>query len=321
MNVLDLMNSVELYFDKINQNKQAMLMIIIIGSIFAVYVSNGITKFTLNLFNSVIFKFILFVFISFVSNKNPSIGILLAIITFTILQIVTNYNLNSHEGFKHSGMKPVFNDYEDYLQNPLLTQNKLNPITSNLDLKLENPDTIYKNMIKKGRVLLDDSIEINKDLEVRPDIREREISKITKRDGLNLVESGLNRLQISDQGEYNMNNNNINKFIKYDKLVQNYVNNPQIMSAFNELKYNFNKLQTNAMTEDDFNNYLNKVYDSEIELLELIYKSKKDNLSIEKQNEINNIFSNIKNIKVDKNIKDKPVYLLDNIKTIVEYLS
>ena len=182
-------------------------------------------------------------------------------------------------------------------------------------------------MIKKGRVLLDDSIDINEDIKKRPDFREKQIYDITKRDGMNLVESGLNRLQVSNDGEYKINNNENNennKFVKFDKLIQNYINDPQIMSAFNELKYIFNKLQSSTLNEKDvinFDEQLYNVYESELQLLELIYKTKKNNMSTSIQNEINAILKNIKNIKFDKNIIDKYPLLLKNIKILVEYLS
>ena len=70
-------------------------------------------------------------------------------------------------------------------------------------------------MIKNGKVLVDDSYDLEQDLNKRFDIREQEIAAITKKNGINLINSGLNRLQKSDYGEYNIVNNNEkqNKFI------------------------------------------------------------------------------------------------------------
>lgn len=318
MNIIEDANK---FFKSLRDDKNTMMFLIISISVITVWFKPP--KLVYDLFDNKIFKFFIFVIISFISNENPALAVLLLIYVLTVLQVITYSNLSKHEEFKHTSMKTNF---EDYLNNPLLTQDNLNPITSNLNLKVENPDQVYKNMIKKGRVLLNDSIEINDDLEKRPDSREQQIYEITKRDGINLVESGLNRLQVSNQGEYNLNKNNNtnNKFVKYNNLLKNYMNDPQIMSAFNELKYNFNKLQSDTLSKnntDNFNEQLSNVYESEIQLLELIYKNKKDNIIVENQNEINNIFNNIKNIKVNKNIMDKYPILLENIKILVEYLS
>jgi hypothetical protein len=135
-------------------------------------------------------------------------------------------------------------------------------------------------------------MEMNDDFfDKRGDFREKEIYEVTKRDGINLIESGLNRLQVSDQGEYKINKNiNNNKFVKYDNLLKNYMNDPQIMSAFNELKYSFNKLQSDTLSKNNTNNFneqLDNVYESEVQLLELIYKNKKNDISVENQTEIN----------------------------------
>jgi hypothetical protein len=318
---MDFLDNLDKYFKNLRDNKKSMIFIIFLLSILTVNITS-ITKGIFDLFNNQIFKLIVFCFISYIANDNPSLAIMLTILVFTILQIVTYNNLISNEEFKHSNNMNF--DFEDYLSKPLLKQDKLSPITSNLNLKLENPDEIYKNMIKKGRVLLDDSISINKDLINRQDVREKQIVNVTTRDGLNLIESGLNRLQVSNQGEYNINNTSNNKFIKYNNLIKNYVNDPQIMSAFNELKYSFNKLQSSTLKDEDINNFdeqLLNIYENELLLLELIYKNKKDNISIENQNKVNIILSNIKTIKLDTKIVDKYPLLLENIKSLVEYLS
>jgi len=295
-----------------------MIIIIMIISFLTVYLNEGISKPIFEIFNNPLFKFIIFCLISFIATNNPALGVILAIFVLTILQIITYNNLKSYEGFRQNTIK---SNYEDYLNKPLLSLNKLDPTLNNLNLKVESLDDYYKNMIKKGRILVDDSNEINKDLEKIPDIREQQIANNTKRDGLNLIQSGLNRLQNADDGKYNNSNNNNNKFVKYDKIVENYINNPQIMSAFNELKYSFNKLQSSVLSKTEFDKQLNSVYNSEIQLLELIYNDKKNNLTSEKKTEINNILTNINKTKTDKNIIDKNPILLNYIKNFVEHLS
>ena len=136
-----------------------------------------------------------------------------------------------------------------------------------------------------------------------------------------VIQSGLNRLQVSDQGEYNTNNKKKNKFVKYNKLVENYIHNPQIMSAFNELKSSFEKLQSITNNKGDFKRYIEQVYKNEIYLLELIYKNKKETLSDKKQNKINTIISQIKQLISQTQNEQKNNYLLSSIKDLVIHLT
>jgi hypothetical protein len=324
MSIENMLNSFDNFFQKINDNKIVTILIIIIVTLYTSSNIDTLSDDTIDLFDNQIFKFVLFILISLISSKSPSIGITLAMAVLVTLQIITNLKIRSDTKFENFvPFDPTKIDLsrDTYLNNPLSMQNNLNLSQKKLNLKLESPDDHYKKMIKQGRVLLDDSNEINKELASRYDYREENISDITKRDGMVLIQSGLNRLQVSDQGEYNTNNKKKNKFVKYNKLVENYIHNPQIMSAFNELKSSFEKLQSITNNKGDFKRYIEQVYKNEIYLLELIYKNKKETLSDEKQNKINTIISQIKQLISQTQNEQKNNYLLSSIKDLVTHLT
>jgi hypothetical protein len=324
MSIENMFNSFDYFFQKINDNKIVTILIIIIVTLYTSSNIDTLSDDTIDLFDNQIFKFVLFILISLISSKSPSIGITLAMAVLVTLQIITNLKIRSDTKFENFvPFDPTKIDLsrDTYLNNPLSMQNNLNLSQKKLNLKLESPDDHYKKMIKQGRVLLDDSNEINKELASRYDYREENISDITKRDGMVLIQSGLNRLQVSDQGEYNTNNKKKNKFVKYNKLVENYIHNPQIMSAFNELKSSFEKLQSITNNKGDFKRYIEQVYKNEIYLLELIYKNKKETLSDEKQNKINTIISQIKQLISQTQNEQKNNYLLSSIKDLVTHLT
>ena len=324
MSIENILNSFDNFFEKINNNKIVMILIIVLVTLYTSSNIHTLSDDTIDLFDNQIFKFVLFILISLISSKSPSIGITLAMAILVTLQVITNLKIRKDaklENFVPFDPTKADMSRDSYLNNPLSMQNNLNLSQKKLNLKLETPDDHYKKMIKQGRVLLDDSNEINKELASRHDYREENISDITKRDGMVLIQSGLNRLQVSDQGEYNINNKKKNKFVKYNKLVENYVHNPQIMSAFNELKSSFEKLQSITNNKGDFKRYIEQVYKNEIYLLELIYKNKKENLTIEKQNKINTIISQIKQLISQTLNEQKNNYLLSSIKDLVTQLT
>merc|ERR1712196_366686 len=100
---------------------------------------------------------------------------------------------------------------------------------------------IYNKMIDKGRGLLDDSLELDKDYENYNDNRELRLSEITKRNGLELVKSGLNRLQKADDGKINLNKNNV-KYVKFNKFLEENKDDPLIMTLYHKLQKNYNIL-------------------------------------------------------------------------------
>ena len=327
---MSLIESCNKFLKDLNQNNIAMILIVIVLSFYASFVVNSIGNITINLFSNSFFKFIIFCIIAYISFNNFTLGIILAICVLVTLQVILNINMTNYSENFSQNVSPYDNLSENYLRNPLELENSLDPSLLNLNLNLENPTTIYNNMIKKGKILLDDSLELEKEMEKGSDIREKHIYDITKRDGNVLVQSGLNRLQVCNDGEYNLDGNNYKsgpiKFVKFDKLIGNYMNDPLVYSTFNQLQNNFEQLQNSVPNKDNFNFQLEIVYKNEIDLLYQIYKIKKNLLNKEKITKIDNIIKKINHHNINekhknKNITNNNKLLFLHINELVELLS
>lgn len=326
MNIItELLKPVDNLFIYLNNNKIILLLILILLGLYTTKFNEYIVENTSYLFDNNLFRFIVFVIITYIAGSSPAIGVSLAIIMLVSMQIVTSLKFKKDLSTeKFSQMNPVDTNYlnEEYLTSPLEMQKDLSP-SIGLDLKLVTPTDYYMEMIKKGKILLDDSYDLEQDLSKRNDIREKQIASIAKRNGTELVDSGINRLQKADQGEYNINTNintdinnksKSNKFIKYSKLLENISNNPSIIASYNELLYNYNKLISSSLDEESFNIQLDKVYLSELELLETIYKIKKNKMSDDKQKNIDDELNKIKQLRDDKK------NWIDNLGSLIKLL-
>ena len=302
MNINEFLKPVDNLFTSVNENKGTLLIILVLLGIYITQFNEYIVQNTAYLFDNNLFRFICFIIITYIGSSSPAIGISLAIIMLVSMQLITSLKLKKDiQTEKFSQMNPVDISYlnDEYLTNPLEMQKDLSPPTG-LDLRLTTPTDYYMQMIRKGKVLLDDSYDLEQDLSKRYDIREQQIASITKRNGTELVDSGINRLQKANQGEYNLDglkNLKTNKFIKYSKLLENMSNNPSIIASYNELLHNYNKLVASQLNEKNFNIQLNKVYTSELELLETIYRVKKNKITEDKQKLIDKEFNRIKQLK------------------------
>lgn len=318
MDINDILKPLDDLLKSIDSNKNLLLLVLILLGIYFTYVSNfNILENSIYLFDNDIFKFVIFMIITYISSSNPAIGIALALIIFVSLQIITYSKLKKEldddindiiseteneevEKEKFSSMAPVDVAYlnNEYLVNPLEKINQLAP-PINFNLKPITPKELSYQMINKGKNLLNDSFDLEQDLKTRYDTREKQITFETQRDGTELVDSGINRLQMANQGEYN-GFNKLNKFTKYSKLMNktNKINlsNPLIKALYNELIYNYELLTNKNLTPIEFELQLEKTYHSELDLLETIYKINKLSYSKEKQELINKLIFDTKNL-------------------------
>lgn len=360
----------------IDKNKNLLILLLILLGIYFTYYNNNLVKNYIYLFDNEIFKFIMFIIITYASSSSPAIGIALALIMFVSLQIITYIKLKKEldddidsiledsdevNKEKFSSMEPVDNLYldDDYLSNPYKKINELAP-PINFNLELTSPKELSYQMINKGKSLLNDSYDLEQDILSRYDSREKQIAFETKRNGNELLKSGINRLQMANQGEYTnksinldkelnktkknntynkkyiTKNNTINKkniiskndkFIKYDELIKKTNKNKSLdllnlsdisvsllSACYNELIYNYNLLTKKQLNNKAFDLQLNKVYKSELDLLEIIYKINKSTYSNDKQKIINEMILYIKNLSSEEKInlsnKLEQLYLL-----------
>jgi hypothetical protein len=305
------------YFHKLQDDKLVMFILIILLSSYASLWVKTLQPYTLDIFSNKYFKFIIFVLITYIASGNPALGVILAIAVLVTLQTIT-YTAMGNQSEKFSPAN--FNNGDEYLTNPLLKQKDLTKMGNNLNLKLQTPNDVYENMIKQGRILLDDSMDLKNDLKTRFDTREQSIANITERDGKVLVQSGINRLQSSNNGEYNsLSDNNSSKlsemlgddnlsvnkrssYIKYDRFIDNYSDNELVMNLFNLLKSKYNEITMNkSLSQNDFDTKLQEIYDTEFDLLVAIAEAKSTKLKDSDNEKFHKKIEYIKDLRSNKN--------------------
>lgn len=299
----------------LNENKNILLFALALLGIYLVHFNESITNKAIELYSNDIFKLIIFVIITYVSGSSPAIGISLAIIMLISFQIITNKKLkqdlekNLLEPEKSLEKFNIFSEISPsdttYLSNEFLTNplEKVSKYEKSFDFKLITPKDISIQMMNEGKLMLDNSNQMMNDLKTRFDSREQEIAKITMKTGTDLIESGLNRIQQSDMGEYNTNPI---KFIKYDNLFDensnvsnssdniNWIEN---IAEYNELinkwknslkptNSTFKSIQSiNSLQQDEKNieKNIKKININQFELLKKFYTNKKNKFPMEKQ--------------------------------------
>jgi len=309
------------YLHKLKDNKLIMFILIALLSLYTTLWINKLKPYTIEIFSNKYFKFLILILVTYIASENTALGVILAIAILATLQSITMVTIET-EKFSPSDI----NYTNEYLDKPLLKQKDLTKIGTNLNLKVQTPDELYKNMIKQGKILLDDSLELKNDLKIRYDKREENIANITERDGKVLVQSAINRLQKSNNGEYDKyNKNNLwsnnksenlsnianeekntpnkkSSYINYDKFLANYADNELIMDLFNLLKNKYNEIVINkSLSSNDFETKIQEIYETEFDLLVAIA-----DIKIQKMKDIDSekIYKKIELIKELKKNKD-----------------
>ena len=292
---------------KVNENKHIIIGLVILLVFYISYLSY-LSDDLINIFNHPIIKLIIFGLIFYISIDNLVVGIILTIIILVSVQVISNVKIkneiNSELKLENFYSVNGFDQTDNYKSNPLLKLNQLSTITNNLNLEYETPEQFYKNMINDGKNLLNNTYGMQKDLKKRYDSREDEIIKSSNHHANMLIQSGINRLQQANQGEYNMpsySNNKLEKYIKYNNIEDNYLNNSEIIELFDKLKNNYKKLENPVLNQVQFEEQLNEYYENKLDLIEKIFEYKKDSLDKDKVNQINEILDDIKQNKKDKN--------------------
>jgi hypothetical protein len=298
----DLVNSdtdvvINNYISSVNDDKILLLTLTTALAVYSGFFADSVAAYdahTLNIFSNPFFQVAVFVIILHIIPLSPALGFALGIAILVTLQAVRDIKVKTlMEGFNLSNQvapmdkSNMNNQHEVYLSNPVAKASANVPTTN---LKLVPIDVKYDNMIQSGKNLLENSQNMKNELKKRPDDREEKIADMIENKGKRMINSGINRLESSDDGVINKINSK-SKFIKYDKSLA--TNNHGILSKYDELQTNFDKLPT-IKNNTEFEQQLNKTQKNELELLELIYKNKKDSFSKKKQEQINERIDNIK---------------------------
>ena len=237
----------------IQEKDQRIIFIIssfIIGLFLGSYYSYAI-------FNSIYFKILLFLFIVWVMSIDILLSAIMVIIILVVYQLILKASIN--EGFV-----PYDTDVEEYLKKPLLKNDELEQLGDNINFTLITPKMNSELLVKDGKKLLNISNELDNDLKIRYDTREREIMEETMLIGSRMIKSGINGLESANNGEYygdflqeDIKNQNIiynNKNNMYNKEYNNIMQNNEI------IKNEFIKLSQNkTISKEDFDKEFQKI--------------------------------------------------------------
>lgn len=222
--------------NKIKENKVVITLFIILISIYSSAYVNNLPSNILDIVDTPVMKFIIFVTISYLAMDNPTIGIILTMLVLVTLQVASNMKIK----------RDIYTD----LQIEHFT---------NMDFNLESESKQEQNL---------------------------------------------------DYLDY-LKKKNIIKALSINKLINEYIKYPDIILSYEKFKINYSKLQLNNLTQEQY--YINLIdfYQSKLELLEKIFKYKKDTMDENKVLQIENLINETKN--KDKNDKKSWFEKLDVI--------
>ena len=238
-------------------------------------------------YESKLFKLAIFLLLIYVSAINIVAGIILALVVLVLSQNIISYNImNETENF------------EQYLNNPLIKDKDLERLGKSMDLKLETPNEKYIKMMQDGKKMVDKSYVLYNDAIKNNDDNLKNIANDTYVKGSTLIQSGINQTQ---ENSNQLENNKIHHVV-YENLLHNYTDNKQVMDSYKNLIDEYSENQ-NIVYENynDFETKLNHLYKKQFNLLKEINndnKTKKNKTNINTQiNKINSLIDDKKNNK------------------------
>lgn len=237
--------------DNINSNKFVLTIVLFLLGIYAVSYNEYISTKAIDLFSNDGFRLIIFLITTYVASTSPALGISLAIIMLSSMQIISNIKLKKDlKNMENFDPVPNSDDSYEYLSKPLETDDNKEPaLFWNTQNYLTHPNDLYLLMIKKGKDLLDESHDLEQDLTNRYDKREKMIMETTKNTGTDLVTSGMNRLYkpYKKANHDSQKNNDIGTFGDID------------MESYEKLKSNYELLIKHKDDDDKFTEILQEI--------------------------------------------------------------
>lgn len=298
---------VDNYVTGINNDKFVLFTIVTLLSIYSATCTNSFALYAHDFLSSPFFQIGVFIIICYITPLSPALGMCLALAILVTLQAVRDVKIKTM--LDNFGLMDPFNmnnQHESYLTNPLQKATTNVPTT---DLRLVSLESKYDNMIKEGRNLLEDSNELKNDLQKRPDEREQKIADVSEIVAKTMIQSGINRLSGNDDGQIETDSKP-GKFVKYDKSMA--TNNHEILSKYNELQHNFDNLK-DIQNNKEFEEQFNKAQKDRLELIQLIYRNKKETLSKKKQEKVNAMLDNINNPHSKEDLKEEDLKELERL--------
>ena len=208
------------------QKKDSCIIILIFVFIIGLFLG---TTYSYKFFDNIYFKILLFLFIVWTSTIDILLSAFIAIIILVIYQLILKVSIN--EGFV-----PYIENDNEYLEKPLLKNNQLEKLGDNIDFTLITPKMNNIKLVEEGKKLLEKANDLENDLKIRYDSREKNIMEDTYIMGSRMIKSGMNNLVQSDGGEY------------YGDILQKDIDSPNITyisNKNNESDMNYDNITLN----------------------------------------------------------------------------
>jgi len=329
MEILEIINNMLI---ELKNNKIVLFSIIFLIALYTALLNKKLSPYVRDLFSNKLFKLVIFITISYVASENIALSIILLILTLVILQLVTYQDI-----LEEINRKEKFEFNSEYLENPVLKENELRTIgfekSKIFDVRV--PIEENKEIIEEGKRKLEDSYSIVEDQIKRYDTREQNIINNNNFEALKMIQNGLNRSYVSNDGEYNniekekldmkikkiniMENNGYIKYMKiidFDNKYYGILNN-----LYNELSKNYNKLLkriNSDISEKDFWDEFYRYKLEEYKLVKYVITLKMNNKIYSKE-ETEDIRRVIEEIEQVININNRSVFyeLLNNLVKLI----
>jgi hypothetical protein len=265
--------------DSIDKYKFQIIIGIVFATIFVGYQINKMDENSIQLFDNLIFKVIMFGIVTFLFSENTTIAVFLAIALLVIYQLVSNrkfiIELVKEEYTPINGF--FYNSNEQNKQNVSCEIN-LNPITL---------QSVYHNMILEG-------------------IEKIKAGEIVE--GKRLVSSGVNRLQQANQGQLSSFEKLLNysalSYVNTQKIIDLYVRfkkHPDVTASWKSIEDILYKLNNTNLDYQSYNKLLKELYSKQLEFLEIVLRYNVKNMTPNKVQESQNIVNNLKKTDKKKN--------------------
>ena len=281
-------------YDVMN-DKNLQILIIVVGIIFiSLYLNIG-KNITNTLLQYNLIKLLLFIMLMYVASKNISLAVILTIMIFISLQLVIEEHFTTN--------------YHNIGRQPHLKQNRN---AQHYDMKLSHPSAINKHEIQKGKNIMLDGINMKKDRHLTD--RDHHISNHLINRGKIHAHNYSNRYNNIYNDGYYVNSYIIPDFIEYGVVYDKYLNDIEIMDLLNKIIALFEELQKESVDTTNFNTKLDNIYKHQLDLVDLIFSKKTNELSEEQKMYIKNKLEHIHS-KLNK----KESYI-DELKEVIQIL-
>ena len=306
----ELINSYDEFFDKIYNNKSLTLLIVII---LALYISmQGVSSahYASKLLSNIWVKILLFIFISYTASANPVLAIMLTIVLLITLQNIAEKKLRSEiKKLEHfdpdmSRENTLNNNINSYLTNPLQRESKKIDCDGNIpDLSLKNLNSYNLQMINEGNNIYKKAKELDNVFSEHDNESNRKKSNNMKANAKFLVDSGINRLQYSPDGSFNIGALPPPPLDRYLNFMMTFGDANIPREIYGVLVQSYEDLINMTVGDNSvFYEKAKNMYDIELKLLLNIYQFRQDLLTPDKVKEINAQIQQVNRASVNKDL-------------------